>query len=321
MIALVPTYRRTGSALHATRAGVAVAYAAALGVVALVHDHPLVLVAALAGVVGAGLAAGVGRELVRAARFAVPLAVLVALVNPLVSQQGLTLLVRGPELPVLGRVDVTLEALAYGGIAGLRVLVIVGTFALYSAAVNPDEILRLLRRVSLRSALTVSLATRLVPVLGRDAGRLSDAYELRAAVPARVGGRLARLRRASVVTRALAAGALERAVDLAAALEVRGYALAPDRGARQRTPWSRHDLLFAVTALVIVTLAVGGRVAGLAGFEAYPLLRADLGLIDAGFALAVAALALAPFAGAALGLRRVRGRAAHLSPAARSARV
>ena len=44
----------------------------------------------------AGLAAGVGAELRSAARLAVPLALLVAAINPLVSREGLTLLVQGP---------------------------------------------------------------------------------------------------------------------------------------------------------------------------------------------------------------------------------
>ena len=94
-------------------------------------------------------------------------------------------------------------------------------FGLFSACVDPDELLRLLRRLSYRSALTASLATRLVPVLARDALRMGDAARCRPHPP----GRLA-------VTRAALAGALERAVDVAAALEVRGYSRGgrPSRG-------------------------------------------------------------------------------------------
>ena len=51
--------------------------------------------AVLAGVLGAGVAAGVGAELRRTALLSVPLALLIALVNPLVYQGGDTLLVRG----------------------------------------------------------------------------------------------------------------------------------------------------------------------------------------------------------------------------------
>ena len=178
MNGFLPTYRRTGSPLHAIRASVAATYVAVPCALVLIYDHPLVLGSTLTAIVAAGLAAGVGSELARAARLALPLALLVALVNPLVSQEGLTVLVQGWTVPVLGRLDITLEALAYGALTGLRVLVLMLAFGLYSATVNPDEILRLFGRMSLRSSLTATLATRLVPVIGRDAERLADAYEL-----------------------------------------------------------------------------------------------------------------------------------------------
>ena len=106
----------------------------------------------------------------------------------------------------------------------------------FAAAVDPDELLRAFRRVSLRSALTAALATRLVPVLARDARRMADAQRCR---PAAGAGR------ASRVLRAVTAGALDRAVDVAATLEVRGYGAARGAPARERAPWSRHDLAFA----------------------------------------------------------------------------
>ena len=69
---------------------------------------------------------------------------------------------------------------------GLRVIVIVTAFGLMSAAVDPDELLRMFRRVSYRSALTATLATRLVPVLARDATRMSDAARCRPHPPGRL---------------------------------------------------------------------------------------------------------------------------------------
>ncbi len=127
----------------------------------------------------------------------------------------------------------TLEALAAGGMAGLRVAAVVMALGLLSATVDPDALLRLFRRVSYRSALSAALAVRLVPVLARDAGRMSDAARCRAEPPERL-----------LVARAALAGALDRAVDVAAALEVRGYATA-SRPPRARRPWSRHDLAVA----------------------------------------------------------------------------
>jgi energy-coupling factor transport system permease protein len=279
-------YRRRATPLHAARAAAGMLWCAALGAIALVSDHPVVLAGALVAVVGAGVAAGVGRELGRAARFAVPLALVLALINPLVVRDGLTVIARLGELPVLGRLDITLEATAYGGVLGLRALVLVLVGALYTAAVDPDEVLRLFRRAGFRSALTATLATRMVPVLARDGARLADARRCR---PPGAG----RAHRAAVV-RAVAAGALDRAVDVAATLEVRGYGTAR-RGAAPRRPWSRHDLAFAASAAVLFALVVAAQGAGALDFDAYPALRLAGGPATWAVAAAVAVLALLPF--------------------------
>jgi energy-coupling factor transport system permease protein len=215
----------------------------------------------------------------------------VAVVNPLASREGLTLLAEGPDVPLYGALDVTLEAVAYGGIAALRVLVVVLAFAVWAAAIDPDEMLRGLRWVAPRSALTASLATRMVPLLARDAERLGEAYRLRAS--ALDGGRL---RRSAVLARALAAGGLERAMDTAAALELRGYALGTRRPGRPPRPWSTDDFAFTGAAAALVTAVVGARIAHVATFEPYPLLHAAWAPPEAALALSLPALALAPFA-------------------------
>jgi energy-coupling factor transport system permease protein len=289
----VASYLRTGSPLHVVRTGVGIAYCAALALPAFVFESPIVLAGSLFGLAVAALGARVGRELLKAAAFGVPLALLVVMVNPLVSQQGLTVLVDGPSVPVLGNVDVTLEALVYGAVAGLRVLVVLLAFALYSACVDPDRVLRMVARVAPRSALTASLATRSVPLLVRDGRRLSEAYVLRAgARPA--GGARERLDRAATLTRALGAGALERSVELAAALEVRGYGRL-GRFPADGGPWSRQDRAFALAALTVAAACLAAAAAGLASFEPYPLLRIEAGWTDVAFSCVLPLLAVLPF--------------------------
>ncbi len=278
-------YRRRDTPLHAARASAGLAYCAAPALVALLCDNPIVLGAALLCVVGAGTAAGVGRELRRAGRIAVPLALMIAAINPLVTREGMTVIARLGEVPGLGQLDVTLEATVYGLLLGLRALVLIEAFALYSAAVDPDDVLRLFRRVSYRSALTATLATRMVPVLARDARRLADAQRCR---PARPAPRLA-------LVRAVAGGALDRAVDVAATLEVRGYGAAR-RPPRTRRPWSRHDLGFVAAAAAMMALALAGTLAGAGGVQAYPVLDVEAGPAQFALAAALVAAALAPFA-------------------------
>jgi energy-coupling factor transport system permease protein len=293
-VSLVPVYRPRPSPLHRARASVAACFCCALALVGALYAHPLVLGAALAAVILAGVAAGVGREVSRSLRLSLPLAVLIAWVNPVVYQGGDTLLIRGGV--VLGRrIDVTLEALFAGAFAGLRVVVLITALGLLSAAVDPDELLRLFRRLSYRSALTASLATRLVPVLARDASRMNDAARCRPVPP----GRLA-------VARAALSGALERAVDVAAALEVRGYASAGRVRAASRR-WSRHDLRVAAAAIVIAVASVAGRIAGVGEVQAYPRLELSLGPPEALLcALLLTGVAL-PFAGRAARLGVAHG--------------
>jgi energy-coupling factor transport system permease protein len=283
-MSLVPVYRSRPSALHAARAGVGAAFCCALALVGALYRHPMVLAAALVSVVLAGVAAGVGGEVWRSLRLALPLALLLALVNPLVYPEGDTLLVRGGEL--LGRrVDITLEATVAGALGGLRVVVIIAALGLLSAAVDPDELLRYFRRVSYRSALTGALATRLVPVLARDATRMGDAARCRPHPPSRLA-----------VARAAVAGALDRAVDVAAALEVRGYALA-GRPQRRRRPWSRHDARVAAAAGAMGAFAVAGAAGGLAPVETYPRLEIAAGPAQLGLSAALLVVAALPFAG------------------------
>jgi energy-coupling factor transport system permease protein len=283
-MSLVPVYRDRPSALHASRAGAGAALCGALALTGALYLHPLILSAALAAIVLAGVIAGVGREIMRSLRFALPFALLIALINPLVYPEGDTLLVRGGEF--LGRrIDITLEATAAGVLNGLRVVVIVGAFGLMSAAVDPDELLRLFRRVSYRSALTATLATRLVPVLARDATRMGDAARCRPHPPGRF-----------TVARAALAGALDRAVDVAAALEVRGYALG-GHTARRRRRWSRHDRRVAGAAVAIALAAVASALLGVGTVEPYPSLRITTGIGEVALAAGVLLTALLPFAG------------------------
>jgi energy-coupling factor transport system permease protein len=91
--------------------------------------------------------------------------------------------------------------------------------------------------------------------------------------------------------RAITANALDRSLDIAATLEVRGYGSAR-RPPRVRRPWSRHDFAFAASAAAIVVLALAWR----APFSFYPTIRGSFGLVAFAHAGVLALAALAPFA-------------------------
>ena len=259
-------YRRLSSPLHATRAGVGALWVLALTAAAILLYNPLALVALLVAVLGAAAGAGVGHELRRALRTALIVALPIVVVNVLVSRQGLTVFARLGQLGPFGQGDLTVEAVVYGAVIALKVTIVILIATLASLAVDPDELLRMFRRLSFRSALTASLAIRMIPLLAADAQRLAEAQRTRPQDPLRgARGRVALLG-------AVLGGSLDRAMDVAATLEVRGFATAR-RATRAPRPWSRHDIAFAASAVAVLGLALVGRLAGAAAFEAYPLVH------------------------------------------------
>ncbi|HEY2055268.1 MAG TPA: energy-coupling factor transporter transmembrane component T [Solirubrobacterales bacterium] len=282
--------------LQSARPGAAVAYLGSLVVVAFLYSSPPVLLAAGLAALLAGRLAG-ARSAVRAAlRMGLGLALLIVVVNALVVHRGETVLARLGNLPLLGQVDITLEAIVDGLSLGLRAAVTMVAFGVYSACVDPDRVLRALRPVAARSALTATLVSRLVPVTAADAGRLRDAARLRGPGAAAVGkGPLARR---------LLAGSLDRAVDVAATLELRGYSLDAPRGARRREP-SRFDVRFYAVGAVVLVAAILGKVAGADDFQAHPTISIGLGPATLVVCAVVLASGLAPLrSGGRRGARR-----------------
>jgi energy-coupling factor transport system permease protein len=281
------------SPLHRATPGAAIAYLGALAVVGFVYSSPLVLIAAIGATALAGFSAGAGRAVRASLRLAIPLLIFMVLVNAVVTHRGETILVRGWDLPVLGNTDVTLESLAAGATIGLRVVAVVLAFAVYSACVDPDRVLRALRPIARRSAMTAGLVTRMVPLAAADGARMREAVALRGPGAEPVGR--------AAMARRLVEGSLDRAVDVAATLELRGHSL-PARPQRRRER-SRDDLPLYATGAAILALGVAARVAGAGAFDTYPRIVIGSGVLTLALCAALTVLAGIPFA-----VRRWRSR-------------
>jgi len=293
-------YRRLASPLHAARAGVGASWALALTAATIILFHPLILLAMAVAVAGAGMASGVGPALARSVRTAAIVAVPIVAVNVLVSRQGLTVFARLGDLGPFGQGNLTVEAAVYGAVIALKLSLLILITTLASLTVDPDELLRALRRLSFRSALTASLSTRMIPLLAADSQRIAEAQRTRpGGAPGGARGRVALLG-------AILAGSLDRAMDVAATLELRGFAAARPQRPSRRSPalsrsrgrvsrFSRHDIAFTCSAAAVLALTLAGRIGGSAGFRAYPLLEVRLGAPTFALCAALMAAILLPF--------------------------
>ena len=157
-----------------------------------------------------------------------------------------TLLWEGPVVPVLGPLDVTTTEIAEAALNALRLAALGLAFAAYALLLDHDRLVAA-AGAARRSALAVALATRLVPSLERDAAGLAESVRGR-------GVRLEGVRGYATLLSPLVAGSLERATNLAEAMEARGFGR-PGSTRAPRAPWSSRDGLAIVAAGLLVAVA------------------------------------------------------------------
>jgi energy-coupling factor transport system permease protein len=154
----------------------------------------------------------------------------------------------GPTLPVLGTIDVTREELHVALFQGLRLTAVTLAFAVYALLLDHDRLVQA-AGFARRSVLAIALATRLVPTLERDAAGLLESLRGRGVAVAGLRGR-------GRLVSPLLAGSLERALNLAEAMEARGYGR--PGGTRSPKPgWgARERLALGLGVLAVVAGAL-----------------------------------------------------------------
>ncbi len=224
----------------------ALALLAALAAVALLADRWQVVAAIAASLLALCLRAPKGRRRPYLAGCLLT-AGAVLVVTPFVVVEGSHVLWSGPTVPVLGRLDVTSEELAGAAVQALRLAAVTLAFAVYALLLDHDALLRS-ARFAKRSAFVVALATRLVPTLERDTAGLVEALRGRGVAVEGIRGR-ARL------LSPIVSGSLERAINLAEAMEARGYG----RPGATRLPgprWKRTDVAALTAAGLLLVVGV-----------------------------------------------------------------
>jgi energy-coupling factor transport system permease protein len=184
-------------------------------------------------------------------------------INPFVSVQGLTVLWQGPHIPILDT-QITVEEVAYGAGAGMRVAASALAVAAFVRLADPDLLLRAFSRIAPRSAMIAALATRMLPALERDAAGIVTAARTRAA-------RVSKPRTAVGLLGPLLASSLERSLSVAEAMEARGYGSSERTRAPERATTGREWALAAV-GVCALALVTGALVVGATDFRYYDTL-------------------------------------------------
>ncbi|MBQ9112771.1 MAG: energy-coupling factor transporter transmembrane protein EcfT [Clostridia bacterium] len=200
-----------------------------------------------------------------------------ALINPLVSHNGVTVLF------VINDSPITAEAVLYGAATAAMVVAVLYWFRSFTAIMTSDKLLYLFGKLSPKLALILSMGLRYVPLFGRQTARIGQTQ--RALGLYKDDNIIDRARGGLRIFSVMVTWALENGIVTADSMAARGY------GTGKRTHFSifrfrRADIVFltvtvALSAIVCVSIAVGSL-----DFTFYPSVRmADIDIMTiAGYA-------------------------------------
>ena len=259
-------------------AAVAVYYLASAGVCMFSMD-PVVLVLSFVGAAASlGVTGLLGQW--RAHLYTLALFAGMALINPLISHNGVTVLF------VMNHNPVTLEAFIYGAAAGGMIVTVMAWFRAFTAVMTSDRLLYIFGSLSPKLALMLSMALRYVPLFAAQVRKVQASQTALGLY--KEDNLIDRVRGGMRVFSVMVTWTLENGIITADSMTARGYGA----GKRSRFTifrWTREDVLLLLATLLLTACALWG-IAGrtvayypafvaspvtaraLAGFIAYGLL-------------------------------------------------
>jgi len=147
--------------------------------------------------------------------------------------------------PLVGG-PITLEGVIFGFVSGLSLVLLLAVFAAFNTAVDQSQLLRLVPAAFYHAGMIASISITFIPVMTASFEEIRQAQMLR-------GHRFRGIRDLLPLLAPLLASALERSIQLAEAMEARGY------GSNVRPISRRQNSLLQIGLLV----ALLGLIAGL----------------------------------------------------------
>ena len=268
-------YRDKGTAIYRLHPWCKLAWIASVFVLALLFNNPLYLLLFFLSTLPLVLAAKVGREWASLLKFFLFLCLLIIVINALVSNRGSHVLYQASfAIPIMGTPKITLEAILCGVGNSLRLLAIISAFTILMFTIHPDDLMLAMikARLPYKSVLVTSLSTRFVPALIDDAQCITDVQKCRG-LEFEKGGRIQKAKNYMAIGIPLLSNSLDRAVQVAEAMESRAFGSGQNRTFYKELKISRFDAITLACALLPCVVGIAMRCLGQGVYEYYPVLQ------------------------------------------------
>ncbi|UTB32902.1 MAG: energy-coupling factor transporter transmembrane protein EcfT [Methanobacterium sp. ERen5] len=234
---------------------------------AFIYNNPYYLITFLICIVALIILQGIGNELKTTLKFFVPMSVIIILLNPVVSHVGTT------KIYIIGNYFITLEALTYGIIMSLSLLIILLTFTSYNKTVSYQEMLYIFSKRFPNISMVIIMALRFIPLFNyrlNEVNKISKFNEKQYSNTNK-NSMVEKISKTANLLVVVVSWSLEESMITAKSMKARGY------GIKERTSYLSykfHKIDYMLTGFISFSLLICiiGLTQGFGRIEIYPTL-------------------------------------------------
>lgn len=265
-------YKNKGTVIHHLNPFCKLAWIVSILIFALIFDNPLYVLLVLLSTLPPIIMGKLVREWLSLMKFTLYLCIAIIVINAVVSNEGSHVLLEASfDIPVIGTPVITLEAIFFGLIMCFRLLAIISAFAILTFTIHPDDLLLSMIKLRLpyKSVLVTSLSTRFIPTLIDDLERITAVQKSRG-IELDKGNLLQRMRNHRSFVIPLLSNSLDRAIQVAEAMEAKGFGSGENRTFYKDIAIHRIDVFALVLVLITTTFGIYLHTCGHGDFQYYP---------------------------------------------------
>jgi len=238
-------------------------YYVSLIILAMVIYHPLFLFFALCFQILLNIMQDGGKSLRQSIKSYIFLGLVIALVNPLISHRGQTVLFYLLENPI------TLEAVIFGIVMMMSLLTVLVAFMSYNMVITQDKFMFLFSSVAPKTAFMCMMAMRFVPLLKRRGQEIALVQKTRG-TDTSTGSFIQRIKNGMQIMIILITWSLEEAIITSRSMRARGYGVSKNRSSYFNYKMTKSD--WTVLGLILLSCAIllYFWYQGIGSFQIYP---------------------------------------------------
>lgn len=197
-------------------------YILVLFLIMIISNHPILLCATVLITLLSGISVGGGQDIKKGLGFIFKMTLFFMIINCFTNKNGRTIIWRGPNIPVFGRLQISFEALLYSLVMGVRLSGIYMLFIFFNKAMSPDAALSYMALLFPKSALLVSMTTKTIPYLAQLSERVGQVMYVMG-LDVNDEGYTKGIKKRMPILKVLFMSSIEDSLSIAESIQARGY--------------------------------------------------------------------------------------------------